>query len=139
MAKIQLVHYAPEHLSQIKLKAVYEGEAPRGDVAGALTFMHEGKPIAIFGGSFVSRGVFRVWGLISEDVKKIPLTFHKAVKLTIQHWAERLNLHRVEMSVMVGFMEGWKWAVSLGFACEGVMRQYGPQRGDYWLFARVTV
>ncbi len=44
---------------------------------------------------------------------------------------------RVECSVRAGWANGMLWAERLGFQCEGLMRGYGHDGGDYLLYARV--
>jgi hypothetical protein len=48
-----------------------------------------------------------------------------------------LGVHRVEASTAVGWLPGRRWLEMLGFECEGVMRAYGPDRRDFFRFARV--
>ncbi len=134
---INVVAFAPEHLSQIKLKEVYAREGVRKSVSpGSLTILHESQPIAIFGGFFIGDGNYQVWGLVSDGVKKSPIAFHKAVQLLISEWFARLSIRRMQMSVQCGYEEGWHWAKSLGFRSEGVMKKYAPDGSDCWLFAR---
>jgi len=137
-AKIRVAHYTPEHFSRIKLKEVMAKDL--GEIStcnGSVTFLVDDEPVAIFGGFFISQGVFQVWSLMSESVRKYPLAFHKSVKEMIDHWFERLNMTRMQMSVRVDHVEGARWAELLGFSCEGTMKKYGPTGDDHKLFARV--
>lgn len=104
----------------------------------AITFLHNDEPIAIVGWYLISPGVLQVWSLISDGVSQCPIAFHKSVRLLIEHGFERFELRRMQMSVRLGFGPGWKWAKALGFNCEGVMKKYGTDGSDYWLFARVA-
>lgn len=134
---IDVVDFRPEHLQNIKLKACHEGERPDSIRGNAVTFLIGDEPIAIFGWYFISLGTLQVWSLLSDSVRKRPLSFHKSVKLLIAYAFEKHALNRMQMSVRTTNKEGWYWAKSLDFLCEGVMKRYGSGGSDCWLFARV--
>lgn len=137
---IKILAYTPEHLEKIKLKECHKNEISDGTTLRkeAITFTKDDEPIAIFGGYFVINGVYQLWGLVGEAVKQCPLSFAKSAKLFLEYQIERLSIRRVQLSVRCDCPEIWKWAVFLGFKCEGIMRAYGPDGSDYWLFARVA-
>lgn len=136
--KIQVVDYLPEHLAQIELRKCHNGERPSEINNKAITFILDGKPIAIFTWYFISTGVVHVCGLLSDDVTKKSRSFHKSVLLFIGRAFEIHKLQRMQITVLVGFDEGRYWAQSLGFEYEGVMRKFGPGGVDHWLFAKVA-
>jgi hypothetical protein len=136
--------YQHHHFAELypKLKETYSGDVdpdmiPRD--AFATTFFLGGEPIAIFGARQLHRHVFQVWAFTTEAVKKHPRSFHKMVLDLIAFWFGYAQLHRMQMSVRCGYMEGWKWAKALGFKCEGTMKNYSPGGYDCWLFARTRV
>lgn len=109
---------------------------PEGEME-AVTVRVDGIPAAILGWYFVCPGVAQVWSFVSDEAKKAPIAFHKRVKELLEFVLATYEVQRIQISVRVGFKQGWKWASSLGFKCEGIMKHYGPDRSDYWLFARV--
>lgn len=135
---IKIIPTTPEHLAQIELRECFAGEERPTQAPNAVTMIVDGVPIAIFGGYRVGSGIYQLWGLVSDRVKDYPASFHRCVKLMLNYHIDSLKLRRVQLSVKVGFVVGWKWAKSLGFACEGIMKSYGPDGSDYWLFARVS-
>lgn len=137
-AAIQIVPFQKEHLGRIKLREVHNINRIVEVKTQALTFMRDGDPIAIVGFVQLSPGILTVWGLFSDLIKEIPLSFHRSVKLLIEHAFDSYSLRRMQMSVRVGFTEGWSWAQALGFVCEGVMSNYEPDGSSAWLFARVS-
>jgi hypothetical protein len=136
---IRLEPYSHLHFEKMKLKEVYSHdvlEIPRE--AFATTFFIRDEPIAIFGAKQICRSNFQVWAFTTEDVKKHPIAFHREVLALIDFWFYRAQLNRMQMSVRVGYHEGWNWAQALGFKCEGIMKKYGTDGADHWLFARIA-
>lgn len=135
---VEVVDYKPEHLEKIALKSCHEGERPNEIRGNALTLLGRGVPLAIFGWYFICPGVVQVWGLVSDEAAKAKKSFHNTVKLLISFAFERHPILRMQISVRTSYQTGWKWAKSLGFECEGVMKKYGPGGTDCWLFAKVN-
>ena len=143
---IEVRDFSPEHLNEIKnRKQVFSSEDGLDDrfvsiyhSPGSIMFslFHNSKCIGVLGGAFVWGGVMHVFTLLSEDVRECPIEFHKKVKDIIDKSFEHLNLHRMQMEVRVGYFEGSRWAKSLGFSVEGVMKMYGVDQQDYYLFGR---
>lgn len=73
------------------------------------------------------------WGLIGKQARRhfVPLT--KA----IMRFLELCEYRRIETPVDVGFEEGDRWAMMLGFKREGTMRAFMPDGRDCHLYARV--
>jgi len=118
----------------INYRTLAVSEAPNSRIV-SLTNYEE--VISILGGSIVWPGVMYAWALISEDVKKVPLSFHKAVKSVIEVYAGKEELYRMQLDVKSDYSSGCKWVESLGFKKEGLMRKYGPDGSDYNLYARI--
>ena len=134
---INVVNYHPDHLRDICLKSVFKAENIKEVNTQAITLMGEKRPYAIVGGKFIYPGVFRVWALISEDVYKIPMAFHRMIIRLISNYAKAFNIRRMEMEVSKNFQEGLRWASKLGFKPEGLMEKYMLDGTDAYLMARV--
>ncbi len=135
---IKILPYDVEHFSKIKLRACHAQEGIKApEYVNAVTVFKDDSPIAIFGGIDILPGILQVWGLISDDVRKCPLGFHKAA-LHLLKAKFSGGYRRVQMTVRSDFLCGWKWAKALGFQSEGIMRKYGPDGTDYILFSRVA-
>lgn len=135
---IKVVNYSSSHLERIKLKACHDGERPASINGTAVTFLLGDEPLAIIGWYFVTESVVQIWALLSDGISAVKKSFHKEV-LALLRWAFLSHpVRRIQMSVRVGYSVGWRWAQSLGFTCEGVMKKYGPIGEDYWLFARTS-
>jgi hypothetical protein len=96
------------------------------------------RPIAVIGMSLLWPGVADVWGVISEDVRKCSLSFHKRVKHSLDYHAECLNIKRYQVFVRVGYKEGRKWAETLGFRVEGALDYFGPEGDAYYIMGRIN-
>jgi hypothetical protein len=135
------------HTKDFKPKQIFEGErgwkerlvaAESNPNAKTLTLLRDKKPIAFVGLMTYWPGVAEVWSLTSEAVKECPLAFHKAVLGIIEsHW-ESMGLHRMQMVVKAEDTDALRWANSLLFEPEAVLRHFGPDRADYVLFARIA-
>lgn len=134
---IKIEKFKPEHFLKIKLRDCHSKEninLVSGDLV--FTFLFDDEPIAILGGIPILPGVMQLWGLVSDSVKKCPITFHKVVKRMSEEYLKG-NYQRLQMTVRSDHPEGSKWARALGFQCEGIMRKYGPDGSDYLMFSKV--
>jgi hypothetical protein len=134
---IEIVPFEPDHFDQITPTAIF-GNKPPGVRNAALTLMRNGVPVGIFGGFPVTMHTHQIWALFSEEAVKYPLSLVKSIKDIIRWAEETLQLRRLQVSVKLGYMQGWRFAETLGFKCEGIMKGYGDQGEDYWLFGRLN-
>lgn len=132
---IKMVAFNPDHLAKIDLQDAQKDERPDFIVGTAFTFLAGDEVIAIVGYHFIMAGVVQVWSLLSSTAKRHPLSLTKAIRTLIEFHEQELNLRRIQMMVKVGYQAGWRWARTLGFREEGLMKNYRPT-GDSWLFAR---
>ncbi len=140
---IKVIAALPEHCDSLTLSEIFEhkdalmyGKLAIMDGSPAFTILSDDKIIGIIGGSYFFPGVAEVYALLSNDIKG-NFSFHKAVKTIVDGAFEAFKVHRLQMVVRADFLVGQKWAESLGFEAECVMKKYGPNGDDYVLFARV--
>lgn len=95
------------------------------------------QPAAFMGLNMRWAGVAETWSVTSALVKKVPLGFHKAVKRLMIDHVKALGLHRIHCTVRADYPDGARWLESLKFKEEGMMHQYGPNKMDYVMYARV--
>jgi RimJ/RimL family protein N-acetyltransferase len=89
-------------------------------------------------------GMKRIWGNVAEgwfiaknDVWNYPITIAKAVKQNIDYLATSNNIKRLQTAVRSDFGIGIRFANWLGFANEGLMKNYGFDGSDHYRFARI--
>lgn len=135
----------PEHLVNMSVRQEFkldQNEIPR------LTYQvmtnrcytvldKDNVPLAIFGDNQINPKVVQLWAVISEDIKRYPIAFHKLVLRSLSEYLINSLEHRLQMTVREDFPAAIKWAKALGFHCEGRLKQYGVDGSDYLLFARV--
>jgi hypothetical protein len=76
-------------------------------------------------------GVAEGWAYSTDLTPKYALSVHRAVKKGITRFMKAFNLRRLQIRVHVDNAVGRRWAERLGFSLESVMRQFGPDGGDY--------
>lgn len=133
---IEVVEFNPEHLEQISPKACHFGEVPKIVLTHAVTMLQDQKPIGIFGCFMFIPGVIHVWAYLSEEVRKTPISFHKECRKLFRFYSEKYRPLRLQIDVRADYPEGIKWAESLGFQKEGIMKNFGAQGVDSWLMGR---
>ncbi len=56
----------------------------------------------------------------------------------IVHFMNQLKLRRVHTTIRADFPTAEKWIKILGFEKEGLMRKFGPEGEDHFLFSKVV-
>lgn len=82
-------------------------------------------------------GVGEGWVIMSDLADHYMFSVHAVVKRIMIHLLRELHLHRLQITVPSGSDRARSWAHRLGFAWEGDMRGYGPDRATYQRFAMV--
>lgn len=86
----------------------------------------------------ISRHVGEAWTVINHDLaKQHPLLLTRSVRNVLDITTKSHFLHRVQMTVHSASNEAVRWAFALGFTVEALMRKYGDDQSDHFLFVRV--
>jgi hypothetical protein len=95
-------------------------------------------PMAVLSGRFVYPRVLRAFTLVDVEVENFTIYYVKQLRRAIEMCFSKWKVARME--VVMRADQAWceKWAKLLGFEKEGVMRRYGDELCDYYLFARVV-
>lgn len=93
--------------------------------------------IAIVGARFIRDGVVELWAIIGRETFKFKKSFHKAIKSMISKSVKTFNIHRMQITVKEDFHKGFKWARSLGFETECLMKAFGSDRKNHYLMSRI--
>jgi hypothetical protein len=94
-------------------------------------------PLAIMGGFYIYNKVLELWALVDQRVELCPVYYAKATKFLISHEFDRLKVNRMQVFMRVDQRWAKHWAEVLGFQQEGILRKYGAEGTDYYLFAKV--
>ena len=137
-----------EHLSWLNIRltglvgmdidGAYE-QIPKYDQAGPAfsVFSDDWLLIVIGGVAIISEGVGVAWTVPSIYVDDYKVSFHKAVKDYLEKIIESNNLHRVQCYVHKDFVVSQRWVKRLGFYREGLLKQFGSDKADYYIYARL--
>ncbi len=93
----------------------------------------DGDPIACIGVIDQWSGYARAWALISMFAGPYMLHLTRGIRT----WLKYHNPGRIDTAVDCQFPEAIRWARLLGFAQEGTMRAYTPERRDCFLYSKV--
>lgn len=137
-----LEQFHMEHLKGFKAVGVEDEELERSmefnlaypHFRSALTLLNDhGETIALFGKNQISNGVVEVWLIpstkIQEHGKSIVKTLRAIVDITLQE----SHIHRVQMAVLASHR---KWAETLGFEYEGLVKNYHDNQ-DHYMYIKV--
>lgn len=132
---IEIVNYVPDHLKRIKVKALHKGEVPTKIADNSITFMNGETVLAIVGGFWFAPGVFHLWGLVSCDVQK---SFARAARHAMTNFIKAYKPRRIQIDIQSHeYKDLCPWAEFLGFQKEGLMRKFGRDGSDHYLYARI--
>ena len=101
---------------------------------GGVTAFDGDTPIGTAGIMPMWSGTGLAWALLGLGWRK----HARAITNEIIRVLDKTEMHRIELAVKVDFDAGKRWAKRLGFVLETpVARKWGPDQGDYSIFARV--
>jgi len=139
--KIGVIPFRAKHLAEIEPRVTGE-MITLGQLAecsgSAYTAVLCGDPIGAAGIAVVRPGMGEAWSLFSPLIKRFPLALHKAASRLIPEVTKRHNLRRVCAMVDEGDAVAVRWIERLGFEREGLMRSYGDNGEDVFLYAKVV-
>lgn len=103
----------------------------------AYTGIHDGKMVYAFGPVELHPGVAELWMLSTYHIERIPISVTRASIRYCNHIAIEMKLHRLQLTVEADNSFANRWAFALQFQREGLMKQYGPDKNDFYLYARL--
>ena len=103
----------------------------------AFTGVVNNNPIFAAGMKMIWGQVAECWVIATSDMWKYPLGVAKAIKKDFAKIAKKHNLKRVQTAVRKDFTEGQRFAEWLGLEREGLMRKWGFDGSDQYMYARL--
>lgn len=97
----------------------------------------EGEVITFAGLDPIRGGVMEAWIVRTSLIPENKKIFHESIKWLIDITMEKLDLHRMQMTVISNSERNKKWAEKLGFESEGILRNYDPGE-DYIMYSRLA-
>lgn len=141
---IKTIPFDPAHAYLVKLNRGYEGipdlASNWANIDGRYveTYINEnGEVLAIFSAFQVIPGVIEIAALIGVDAAKTPIAFIRHCKARLNNIETIYNAVRIQATIRSGYEFLTKYVELFGFQCEGLMRRYGRNGYDCYLYARV--
>jgi hypothetical protein len=138
MTKLIVADYEPKHLEKLQPRLCHQGEVPKHIMTHSITVLNGDQPIAILGGFKMSPKIIQIWALLSDEIQKCPIAFHKICLKVLEFYEMKEKPRRMQIDVRVDYPTGQRWAESLGFVQEGCMQAYAPDGSSSYLYARVN-
>lgn len=77
------------------------------------------------------------WTLFADNFRKYPIACFKACKYVIDEAVKENDLRRVQAIVEPTVNGGIAFTERLGFKKEGLLRAFGPQGEDFFMYAKI--
>ena len=103
----------------------------------ALTGLVDGKIIGTGGVVILWESVGEGWIILTKDVNEYKTEAILCIRKLMNQAIKELKLRRLQMIARTDFPKAQKLAKTLGFQCEGCMKNYLPDGSDCFLYARV--
>jgi RimJ/RimL family protein N-acetyltransferase len=144
---IKTVEFNPAHIDALEgvLKPVYRGDP---ELLNRLrsswnsfgnyihTIMADEEVLAVVGGTQPWEGVLEVFTLLTTRIEKHGVSFARKIKKILDFYFKTLKLHRMQAYARAGFADASRFLRFLGFELEAHHRMFGPEKADYFMFAR---
>ena len=124
-------------LDRVSSKEFLEGMKININEGPSFTLEREGKIIWCGGIRIFWDGVGEAWCLVSEEGSHFPKLILSSTKKMLDFMQKDLKLHRVQATSRTDIPSFWKFLEHLGFEREGVLRKFGADGADSYLYARV--
>ena len=103
----------------------------------AFTGIVNDNPIFAAGMKMIWGQVAEGWVIATSEMWKHPLGVAKAIKKDFARVAKENNITRVQSAIRKDFSEGQRLAEWLGLEKEGLMRKWGFDGSDQYMYARL--
>lgn len=142
---MKFVPYLPEHFLEI-IPTVDGSRIPKCDFSviaesharypATSVLEDDGKPIACFGITPLWNGVVVVWGVFESGIERYGMTLYRYSKSFLDSLMK--DYSRVQCEVLATNSKAINFIETFGFEKEGLLRNYGPNKEDFFMYARVT-
>jgi len=103
----------------------------------AFTGFVNDKPIFAAGMKMLWNGVADGWVIATKDVLDHPILVAKAIKKDFARIAREHGIWRVQTAIRANYTTGLKFAKWLGLKEEGLMKKFGFDASDQYLYSRI--
>ena len=103
----------------------------------AFTGIVNNKPIFAAGMKIIWGQVAEGWVIATSEMWKHPIGVAKAIKKDFARVAKENNITRVQSAIRKDFKQGLRFAEWLGLEEEGLMKKFGFDGTDQYMYARI--
>jgi len=145
-----IVPYRPEHLLEIELRD-YEAQNYKGHIEEYLEYVDmnvvegltwtaigHGRVIGIFGFRPMWRAVGETWLLPGHGIERHAISVVRVARQIMANVMHDFSLKRLQIAVSTQNDTAYRYAKSLYFEEEAIMKNYGPEGADYRLMVRLS-
>ena len=143
----QIVRWEPEHYKEIDLNDhdkqtlghfhdYLEYLSVFAEGGDSFTAIGDGVIYAMFGCFPLWHGVAEAWLDHSRHIKRKTISMHRASLLFFDYYAQKKELKRLQFTVHSTNFQAVRWAKRCYFNEEGILKHYGPDGKDHYMFAR---
>ena len=149
MKNIELIPFKAEHL------AGFHARAHESRMVGSDYFMewakineehsvgysgfYEGRFIGCGGIRMLWPGVGEAWAIFAEDPREFAHEIYHYVSMGLEHIIAEHGLWRVQTPIAADIAVNIRFIENLGFEREGLMKKFGPDGDDFYIYAKVKV
>ena len=95
-----------------------------------------GKVVAAFGIKPIWNGLAEMWMIPGTDIGRHTISIVRGAKVLTDSAIRDYDLKRLQIAVRVENDTAFRFAKSLGFGVESIMKRFGPEGADYYMMAR---
>lgn len=142
---MHLIQFEIEHFDLIELDE--GGFVSRGNrellsayqkIGPAITLLNDAYEVVACAGVIIAwGGMGEFWMVPGKLVPRYAKSVWKEAKLFIADSIGRYNLHRIQATVRERDARAIRWIERLGFEKEGLMRCFGADRDNHFMYARL--
>lgn len=140
----KLIDFKPDHLNAVTyrsldapfIKANHKTLSDRLPKGLSFTGTVDGQVFAMFGLVPFWKGCYECWLIPADDLAKHKMKMHHAGLRFFEYSAKVLRAKRYQCYVFSENVRAIRWIEMMVFRKEGVMKNFGPNQEDHFLYAR---
>lgn len=102
------------------------------------TIFCDGEVMAICGVVIYREGFGEAWVVFSKKVREHMLIVLRTIKNLVEGGIAEHKLYRLQAVVKADWLRAQKFLDFLDFSWEGILRKYGPDQSNYYMYSRIT-
>ena len=123
-----------DYANPFALSKFLKGVLDRGNF-GCCACLDENTPVCVLGWTELHPGVMEAWAFATDDFSKLSTPLTKFVRQQLRpSLLSNLGIHRMQAISRHDHVQAHRWLAVLGFRQEAVLKHYGRDGSDYFMF-----